>query len=136
MKVPVLVPKIFDFPFTYDSGSFKNLAPGDIVVIPFGKKEEIGVVWDKIQTSKKEFKIKKIIKRINNFKINKSLVNFINWFSSYNLASRGKVLKMCLGDKKNSTKIEDQEKKKLNKKIKFILNKDQKKKLRIFKKIW
>ena len=54
MKVPVLVPKIFDFPFTYDSGSFKNLAPGDIVVIPFGKKEEIGVVWDKIQPSKKE----------------------------------------------------------------------------------
>jgi primosomal protein N' (replication factor Y) (superfamily II helicase) len=134
MKVPVLVPKIFDFPFTYDSGSFKNLAPGDIVVIPFGKKEEIGVVWDKIQTSNKEFKIKKIIKRINNFKINKSLVNFINWFSSYNLASRGMVLKMCLGDKKNLTKIEDKEKKKLNKKIKFILNKDQKKSLEFLKK--
>jgi len=111
MKVPVLVPKIFNFPFTYDSGSLKNLTPGDIVIIPFGKNEEIGVVWDRIQTSKKEFKVKKIIKKINNFKINKSLINFVNWFSAYNLASKGMVLKMCLGDKKNSIKIEEQEKK-------------------------
>ena len=40
MKVPVLVPKIFNFPFTYDSGSIKNLIPGDLVLVPFGKKEE------------------------------------------------------------------------------------------------
>ena len=134
MKVPVLVPKIFNFPFTYDSGSLKNLTPGDLVVIPFGNNEEIGVVWDKIQPSKKKFKIKKIIKKVDNFKINKSLVNFINWFSSYNLASRGMVLKMCLGDKKNSIKVEEEEIKKINKKFKFILNKDQKKSLETLKK--
>ena len=102
MKVPVLVPKIFNFPFTYDSGSIKNLIPGDLVIVPFGKKEEIGVVWDQIQLSNKDFKIKTIKQKINNFKINKSLIKFINWFSSYNLASRGMVLKMCLGDKKNA----------------------------------
>ncbi len=134
MKVPVLVPKIFNFPFTYDSGSIKNLIPGDLVLVPFGKKEEIGVVWDKIQPSNKEFKIKKIKERIDNFKINKNLIHFINWFSAYNLVSKGMVLKMCLGDKKNSTKIEDYKKKKLNKKIKFILNKDQKKSLEALKK--
>ena len=60
MKVPVLLPKIFNFPFTYDSGRLKDLKPGDLVIVPFGKKEEIGVVWDKIQPSNKEFKIKKI----------------------------------------------------------------------------
>jgi len=49
MKVPVLVPKIFNFPLTYDSGSLKNLIPGDLVRVPFGKSEEIGVVWDKFQ---------------------------------------------------------------------------------------
>ena len=129
MKIPVLVPKIFNFPFTYDSGLLKNLTPGDLVVIPFGKNEEIGVVWDRIQPSKKEFKIKKIIKKIDDFKINKSLINFINWFSAYNLVSKGMVLKMCLGEKKNTTKIEKYKKEKLNKKYKFILNKDQKKKV-------
>ena len=126
MKVPVLVPKIFNFPFTYESGSIKNLTPGDIVLVPFGKKEEIGVVWDKIQPSNKKFKIKKIKEKIINFKINKNLIHFINWFSAYNLASKGMVLKMCLGDKKNVIRIEKYERKI---QTKFILNKDQKKSL-------
>ena len=134
MKVPVLVPKIFNHPFTYESGSQKKLTSGDLVLVPFGKNEEIGVVWDKIQPSKKKFKIRKIIKKIDNFKINKNLVNFINWFSAYNLASRGMVLKMCLGDRKNATKIEEYKKEKISNKSKFILNKDQKKSLEDLKK--
>ena len=128
MKVPVLIPKIFNFPFTYDSDQLKNLKLGDIVIVPFGKFKEIGVVWDKIQPSVKIFKIRNIEKKLNNFKINKNLVNYINWFSSYNLVSKGMVLKMCLGDKKNTSKIEEQKKEKLdNKKYVFSLNKDQKK---------
>ena len=129
MKVPVLIPKIFNFPFTYDSDILKGLAPGDLVIVPFGKNQEIGVVWDKVQLSSKEFKIKKIEKKIENFKINKSLIDYINWFSAYNLVSKGMVLKMCLGDKKNITKIEEHEKVSYKKKSKFILNKDQKKSL-------
>ena len=134
MKVPVLVPKIFNFPFTYDSGPLKNLMPGDLVIVPFGKNDEIGVVWDKIQPSNKKFQIKKIKKIIDNFKINKNLINFINWFSAYNLTSKGMVLKMCLGNKKKAFKIEDYKQEKLKKKSKFILNKDQKKSLEDLKK--
>ena len=130
MKVPVLIPKIFNFPFTYDSGILEDLEPGDLVVVPFGKSQEIGVIWDKIQPSLKEFKIKKIEKKIINFKINRSLIDYVNWFSAYNLVSKGKVLKMCLGDKKNITKIEEKNKESFKKnKSKFILNKDQKKSL-------
>ena len=52
----------------------------------------------------------------------------MNWFSSYNLVSKGMVLKMCLGDKKNVSKIEEYKKEKINKKkYNFLLNKDQKK---------
>ena len=116
MKVPVLVPKVFNFPFTYDSGHLENLKPGDIVIVPFGKSKEIGVVWDKIQTSTKEFKLRNIEKKIEKFKINKNLISYINWFSSYNLASKGMILKMCLGDKKNTSKIEENKQVKLKKK--------------------
>ena len=129
MKVPVLLPKIFNFPFTYDSGSLKNLLPGDIVIVPFGKKEEIGVIWNEIHQSNKEFKIKKIKQRIKSFRINKDLIKFINWFSAYNLVSKGMVLKMCLGDKKNTLKIEEYKKNTFKKESKFILNKEQKKSL-------
>ena len=134
MKVPVLVPKIFNFPFTYDTGSIENLTPGDLVIVPFGKNDEIGVIWDKIQPSNKTFQIKKVKKKIDNFKINKNLINFINWFSTYNLTSKGMVLKMCLGDKKNAIKIEEYKQEELKKKFKFILNKEQKKSLEDLKK--
>ena len=128
MKVPVLVPKIFNFPFTYNSGDIENLKLGDIVIVPFGKNKEIGVVWNKIQPSIKKFKLRSIEKKIDNFRINKDLISYINWFSSYNLVSKGMVLKMCLGDKKNVSKIEEYKKEKINKKkYNFLLNKDQKK---------
>jgi len=71
MKVPVLVPKIFNFPFTYNSGDIENLKLGDIVIVPFGKNKEIGVVWNKIQPSVKKFKLRSIEKKKIKFKNNK-----------------------------------------------------------------
>ena len=35
MKVPILIPNIFDHPFTYDSNSL-NLNKGNYVAVPFG----------------------------------------------------------------------------------------------------
>ena len=131
MKVPVLVPKIFNYPLTYDSGSIKNLRPGDFVIVPFGKDKEIGIIWDKIEESRKNFKIKSIEERIQDLTINESLINFINWFSSYNLISKGKVLKMFLGNKNNVTKIEKKQNFKNNIVPKsFLLNNEQKKSLK------
>ena len=46
MKVPVLIPRIFDHPHTYLSEKYGKLKTGSIVSVPFGKEEEIGVVWD------------------------------------------------------------------------------------------
>ena len=107
MKVPVLIPKLFNFPLTYESGSHKSLKPGDIVIVPFGKKKVMGVIWDKIQFSRKIFKIKTIEEKIDIFSIKKNLIDYINWFSSYNLVSKGMVLKMCLGNDNNAIKIEE-----------------------------
>ena len=39
MKVPILVPNIFDHPFTYESGGI-DIKLGDYVLIPFGKSKE------------------------------------------------------------------------------------------------
>ena len=46
MKVPILLPNIFDHPFTYENRTGKTLNVGDFVKVPFGSKEELGVVWD------------------------------------------------------------------------------------------
>ena len=63
MKVPVLIPRIFDHPHTYLSGNIENLKPGTIVSVPFGKEKEIGVVWDKHQKTNKEFKLRNILEK-------------------------------------------------------------------------
>ena len=60
MKIPVLLPKIFNHPFTYKTNIKSKLKLGDIVQVPFGKSIEIGVVWSKIQQTKKDIKIREI----------------------------------------------------------------------------
>jgi len=44
MKVPVLFPKIFDYPFTYESEISEKLNAGDFVKAPFGSNEITGVI--------------------------------------------------------------------------------------------
>ena len=68
MKIPVLLPKIFDYPLTYNIDIKKNIKLGDMVEVPFGKDKEIGVVWKSIQFTSKKIKIKNIEKKINKYK--------------------------------------------------------------------
>ena len=129
MEVPVLLPKVFNYPFTYsnDSKKIKNLNQGDIVIVPFGKKKEIGVVWDKINHTEKKFKLKKIEKKISNAGLNKKIIKFINWFSTYNIVPKGLILKMCLGNLKNfDVKKKKQIIKAKIKTTKYVLNNEQK----------
>ena len=50
MKYPVLIPNIFNFPFTYESDL--NLEVGDYVYVPFGKSKITGVVWNSFEKKK------------------------------------------------------------------------------------
>ena len=127
MKVPVLIPRIFYHPHTYLSGKFGKLKAGSIVQVPFGKENEIGVVWDKAEETKKNFHLK-TISEIKPFSFSDKLINFINWFSIYNLVPKGMVLKMFLGNDLLSSKKSDFKLQYIsNEKIRFELNDDQKK---------
>ena len=63
MKYPVLLPNIFNHPFTYESDI--SLKVGDYVVVPFGKSKITGVVWDEFEKkSNKNFETKKVLKKL------------------------------------------------------------------------
>ncbi len=95
MKFPILLPNIFNYPFTYESDF--NLKIGDYVVVPFGKTKLIGVVWDEFEKkSNKNFKIKKILKKLDVTPLKLKTVKFLNWFSEYNIVPKGMVLKLVL----------------------------------------
>ncbi len=127
MKVPVLIPRIFDHPHTYSSGKFRELKPGSIVLVPFGREKEVVVIWDKQEETKRKFKIKTILEK-KSISFDENIVKFINWFSLYNLVPKGMVLKMFLGDKSFSSKNFDLPSDVVSKKkIKFNLSSQQKK---------
>ena len=70
MNFPILLPNIFNHPFTYKSDQKLNV--GDFVEVPFGKTKIIGVVWDNFEKNEnKSFKIKKIIRKLEIPKLNK-----------------------------------------------------------------
>ena len=132
MKVPVLFPKIFDYPFTYKSEISESLSSGDFVKAPFGSSEITGIIWPHEQKTNKKFKIKNISKKIKVKNLKPSMIEFISWFSKYNLVPLGMALKMCLLNKdvveKNFSKEFDKFKIKYSDKN-FLLNEEQKKSL-------
>ena len=97
MKVPILLPKVFNHPFTYETSL--KLKLGDYVEVPFGNSKTVGVVWDEFENNQfKKFKIKKVIKKLNLPNLSKKMVNFINWFSEYNIIPKGMALKLSLSN--------------------------------------
>jgi primosomal protein N' (replication factor Y) len=95
MKVPILLPNIFNHPFTYES--HLNLKLGDYVVVPFGKTKIIGVVWDEFEKeNSRNFKIKSVLKKLDISPLKKTTIKFLNWFSEYNIIPKGMALKLVL----------------------------------------
>ena len=95
MKVPILLPNIFNYPFTYESDL--NLKIGDYVVVPFGKTKITGVVWDEFEKkTNKSFLIKKVLQKLDVPALKKDTINFLNWFSQYNMVPKGMALKLVL----------------------------------------
>jgi primosomal protein N' (replication factor Y) (superfamily II helicase) len=128
MKVPILIPNIFNHPFTYNSDL--QLKVGDYVVVPFGKSELTGVVWDEFEKkNNKNFSIKKVSKKLDVPSLKKNTIKFLNWFSEYNMIPKGMALKLLLlssnAIEKISSEVYDQFKIDI-KQNKIELSKDQK----------
>ena len=95
MKFPVLLPNIFNHPFTYESNLKLNV--GDYVVVPFGKSKITGVVWDEFEKrNNKNFKIRTVLKKLNVTPLKKTTIKFLNWFAEYNIIPMGMTLKLVL----------------------------------------
>ncbi len=128
MKFPILLPNIFNYPFTYESNL--KLKLGDFVEVPFGKSKIIGVVWDSFEkSSPKKFKIKKIIRKLKIPSIEKKTIEFLNWFAVYNIVPKGMALKLLMLSGKAIEKFNKELYQDLDFQIKknsFQLTKDQK----------
>jgi primosomal protein N' (replication factor Y) len=96
--VDVLVPVALDQTYSYRVPEAIELAPGDLVVVPLGAREAIGVVWadDVAVRPGLHNRMKDVEARLDYPPLKPELRQFVDWVSDYTLSPRGMVLRMCL----------------------------------------
>ncbi len=96
-RVPVLLPYPFIGPFDYLAPAELGLAPGDIVLVPLNRRQEVGVVWDAPSGPAVESrKLKPVSARLDAPAMTAPLRQLIDWIAGYTLSAPGDVLAMAL----------------------------------------
>jgi len=96
--VDVLVPVALDQAYSYRVPAGHEVAPGDVVVVPLGPREALGVVWadNPNPDPRLHNRLKDIGDKLDVPPLKPELRSFVDWVSDYTLASRGMVLRMAL----------------------------------------
>ena len=93
--VSVLVPVAVAAPYTYRAPA--GVQPGDIVEVPLGTRDAIGVVWDDPPDPEiGHNRLRPIAGRFDVAPLSREIRGFVDWVADYTLTSRGTVLRMVL----------------------------------------
>ena len=96
--VDVLVPVALDQAYSYRVPDGAELEPGDIVVVPMGARDCLGVVWanNLAPNPRLHNRLKDVDSKLDYPPLKPELRQFVDWVAQYTLASRGMVLRMVL----------------------------------------
>ncbi len=92
----VLVPLALDQAYSYTVPPHLDLAPGDVVVVPLGPRETVGVVWDIRSAPGGRGNLKAVVGKADAQALSDKLREFVDWVARYTLAPRGMVLRMAM----------------------------------------
>ncbi|XCA33198.1 MAG: primosomal protein N' [Wolbachia endosymbiont of Polyergus mexicanus] len=93
--VDVLLPLPIDQLFSYAIEENTEVSVGDYIVVPFGKKRLIGIVWK--YSDKSDRKLKFVEQKIDLPNIRPRLIAFAEWVAQYNLIPIGMLAKVIMG---------------------------------------
>ncbi|WP_341811970.1 primosomal protein N' [Wolbachia endosymbiont (group A) of Conops quadrifasciatus] len=93
--VDVLLPLPIDQLFSYAVEENTEVSVGDYVVVPFGKKRLIGIVWKYSDKSGRALKF--IEQKIDLPNIRPKLITFAEWVAQYNVMPIGMLAKVIMG---------------------------------------
>ena len=95
--VDVVVPVALDRAYSYRVPAGMTLAPGDVVAVPLGPNEYVGVVWGEGDPRPGlHNKLKDVDAKLDVPPLREELRQFIDWVADYTLGARGTVLNMAL----------------------------------------
>ena len=75
-----------------------TVAPGDVVAVPLGPREALGVVWAENENPNPRLdnRLKDIADKLDVPPLKAELRKFVDWVSNYTLSPRGMVVRMAL----------------------------------------
>jgi primosomal protein N' (replication factor Y) (superfamily II helicase) len=100
-----MLPYPFPGPFDYRVPPGMNPQPGDVVLVPLNRREEVGVVWDTAidprdrrpgAGSVPDRKLKPVAGVIDTPPMRPALRQFVDWVAAYTLSPPGEVMAMAL----------------------------------------
>ncbi len=101
-----MLPYPFAGPFDYRVPEGLAPEPGDLVLVPLNRREEVGVVWDSagvhagaISVDNKpvpEHRLRPIIAIIDTPPMRHDIRRLIDWIAGYTLSPPGEVMRMAL----------------------------------------
>ena len=96
-RVPVLLPYPFAGPFDYRVPAGMNPQPGDLVLVPLNRREEVGVVWDgPADGTVGDNRLRPIAGLLDVPPMRPDIRRLVDWIAAYTLALPGDVLPMAL----------------------------------------
>src|SRR5687768_1546457 len=96
--VDVLVPVALDHAYSYRVPAEMAIAPGDVVSVPLGPRDAMGVVWaeNPNPNPRLDNRLKDIAGKLDVPPLKGELRKFVDWVSGYTLCPRGTVVRMSL----------------------------------------
>src|ERR1700742_2176426 len=96
--VDVLVPVALDRAYSYRVPRGMELKAGDVVCVPLGSREVVGVVWAENARPDPRLhnRLKDVGEKLDVPPLKPELRALIDWVANYTLSARGMVLRMCL----------------------------------------
>ncbi|WP_341808388.1 primosomal protein N' [Wolbachia endosymbiont (group E) of Neria commutata] len=93
--VDILLPLPINQLFSYAVGGNTKVSIGDYVVVPFGRRRLIGIVWQYSNKTNRELKF--IEQKIDLPSVRPKLIAFAEWVAEYNLILIGMLAKVIMG---------------------------------------
>jgi primosomal protein N' (replication factor Y) (superfamily II helicase) len=96
--VDVLVPVALDRAYSYRVPRGLELKTGDVVCVPLGPREVVGVVWAENARPDPRLhnRLKDVGEKLDVPSLKPELRALVDWVANYTLSARGMVLRMCL----------------------------------------
>ncbi|MFL6720398.1 MAG: hypothetical protein ACJ8FT_01155 [Sphingomonas sp.] len=90
----VLVPVAVDTAYSYAVPDGAGLSAGDVVAVPLGTRETVGVVWGLREGGAGN--LKRVAGRLDTRPMSDAMRRFVDWIAWYTLAPKGSALAMAL----------------------------------------